>query len=418
MNIVSSFVFRQVYEEGFNLISSPIEHSLGFVTSNQPRSSINFLYNRTAVFFPDQPSVAIRKFPGVEAAVPSTRVFQALPVYFDMETGWTGLARRDSVLHSPSFAERVDIYPKFTVPILVNSAIEWSARAGLRETAYTHSIVNNQVQSDVLNRFAADFETRLAGPHLERSFGGWRHIVEPSVIYRYVTGANRFQDTIVVDDVDLFANTNEVEYALTNRVMADREILSWRLAQKVYFDPTFGGAITPGRRNVVTPLLGLTGFAFADGKRRISPLVSTLRVNSALGVSTDLQVDYDTVRNEFRDAGIISGLNRGQVFSNVAYFFTRRSAIQAPNNQIRLTFGYGNNQKRGLSTAFGVSYDVHRSLFQQSALQLGYNTDCYGLSLEFTQFDIGSRKESRIRFAFSLKDIGSFGTIRPQERLF
>jgi LPS-assembly protein len=238
------------------------------------------------------------------------------------------------------------------------------------------------------------------------------------VEYRYVTGINRFQNTILVDDADLYANTNELEYGVTNRIMKNREVLSWRLAQKLYFDPTFGGAIMPGRRNVVLPLLDLTGFAFADGKRHLSPLVSTLQVASVAGVSTDLQVDYDTVRNEFRDAGIISGLNHKQLFSSMSYFFTARSAIQSSNNQIRGVIGYGNNQKRGLSTAFSVSYDVYRSLFQQSTAQVGYNTDCYGLSLEFSQFDVGSRKESRIRFAFTLKDIGSIGTIRPQERLF
>jgi hypothetical protein len=40
------------------------------------------------------------------------------------------------------------------------------------------------------------------------------------------------------------------------------------------------------------------------------------------------------------------------------------------------------------------------------------------LSFEFSQYDIGARKESSIKFALSLRNIGSFGTIRRQERLF
>jgi hypothetical protein len=181
--------------------------------------------------------------------------------------------------------------------------VEWSARIGVRETAYTHSIVYRQL--NVLRPTASRQTTGcVCQPNIERNFGTWSHVVEPSVEYRYVRGADRFQDTIIVDDVDLYSNTNELEYSLTNRIMTTREILSWRLAQKVYFDPTFGGAIVPGRRNVVTPLLDLTGFAFADGTRHLSPLVSTLRVTSVSGISTDLQVDYDTVR-EFRDAGVI-----------------------------------------------------------------------------------------------------------------
>jgi len=111
-------------------------------------------------------------------------------------------------------------------------------------------------------------------------------------------------------------------------------------------------------------------------------------------------------------------VNRGQFFGGISYFFTRRSAIQIPNNQLRGTFGYGNQLKHGLSAAFSFSYDVEHSLFQGSVAQVGYNTDCYGLSFELSQFNIGARKESRFRFAFSLKNVGSYGTLRRQERLF
>ena len=96
----------------------------------------------------------------------------------------------------------------------------------------------------------------------------------------------------------------------------------------------------------------------------------------------------------------------------------RRSTIQVPNNQLRGLVSFGNELKRGMSGAFSFSYDVQRSLFQSSVAQVGYNTDCYGLSFEFSQFDVGARKESRFRFAFSLKNIGSYGTLRPRERLF
>jgi len=40
------------------------------------------------------------------------------------------------------------------------------------------------------------------------------------------------------------------------------------------------------------------------------------------------------------------------------------------------------------------------------------------LNFEISQFNIGARVESRFRFSFLLKNIGSVGTIRPRERLF
>ncbi len=416
MNLVSSFIFRQIFEEGFNVISSPIQHSLAFLTNNQPRVSYNAQYSRTGIFFPDQPSVALRRFPSVDIGLAQRRL-STLPVYFSLESGFTGIARRDSEIAAPAFVQRLDVRPTLEIPLLRSDAFEWSHQIAARETAYTHSR-SARVERDTLNRLSFEYRTHFTGPRTERNFGTWRHVVEPTVEYHYLTGADRFNNVIVVDQVDLVTNTNEFEYGVTNRFLTGHEVFSWRISQKYFFDPTFGGAIVAGKRNVFAPVLDITGFAFADGRRRFSPIVSTMRISTSPSTSTDLLVDYDTVRREFGSAGIMGGLNRGQAFGSIAYFFTRRSPVQTPNNQLRAAIHYGNEQKPGFSGAFSLNYDVGRRLFQNSIAQVGYNTDCYGLNFEFMQFDLGARKESRIRFSFTLKNIGSYGTLRQQERLF
>jgi len=143
-----------------------------------------------------------------------------------------------------------------------------------------------------------------------------------------------------------------------------------------------------------------------------------MRLSTSAASSTDFEVDYDTRDHLFRSAGIIGNANRGQLNGAISYFFTRRSAIEIPNNQLRGTLTYGNQYKPGLSGAFGFSYDVQHSLWQGSVAQVGYNTNCFGLSFEMSQVNLGFRVESRFRFAFTLKDIGSVGTLRRQERLF
>src|SRR5262249_39073067 len=149
-----------------------------------------------------------------------------------------------------------------------------------------------------------------------------------------------------------------------------------------------------------------------------SPIVSNLRVATTPQTSVDVQVDYDKLHNDFRDVGVIGGLNRDSVFSGISYFFTKPTAIESAHHQLRGTLGYGNQKKKGISAGLNFSYDIQHSLFQGSTAQVGYNADCYGLSFEYTQFDIGARKESSFRFALSLKSIGTFGTIRPRERIF
>jgi LPS-assembly protein len=417
MNLVSSFVFRQVYEDGFNIISSPLEHSLAFLSRNTPYASVNMLFARNGVFFTDQPTVVLRKFPAVDVSLPF-RPIGNLPLYFSAETSLAGITRRDAAITTPSFVERFDLHPILEAPLLRSSFLDWSQRVSFRETAYTHSRQAQLVLPDALNRFSFDYGSHLTGPQIQRDFGNWRHVIEPSVDYQYISGADRFRNTLVVDDVDLVTNTNEVEYAVTNRFFTKREVFSWRVSQKYFFDPTFGGAIVPGHRNMFAPLLDISGFAFADGQRRVSPVVSTMRVSTTASTSADLEVDYDTRDHLFRSAGIVGNANRGQLTGGVSYFFTRRSPIEIPNNQLRGTISYGNQMKHGFSAALQISYDVQHSLFQSSVAQVGYNTNCYGLNFEVSQFNLGARVESRFRFAFTLKDIGSVGTIRPRERLF
>jgi LPS-assembly protein len=416
MNVVSSFVFRQVFEEGFSLISSPIEQSLAFLTRNQPDYSYNFVYNRTGIFFTDQPTVVTRKWPAFEMTLPAKRVGN-LPLYVSLATGAAGVSRRDASMKTDGFVGRFDVYPVLDIPLMKSSAMEWDHQVGLHETLYTDRKPVAGSDSS-LKRSVLDYSTRLAGPELERSFGTWRHVFQPTAEYRYAKGANLYRQTIVVDETDLLTDTNEVEYAITNYIFTTREVFSWRVAQQYFFDPTFGGAIRPGIRNQFAPLVRLTGFAFADGTRRFSPIVSNMRLSTSPNTSTDLQIDYDSERHRFESAGISGGLNRGQAFGNVAYFFRRNTAIQFPSNQLRGNFGYGNELKRGLSLALSAAYDVQRSVFQESVTQVGYNWECYGVNLEWMQRDLGARNESRIRFAFSLKNIGTFGNIRRQDRIF
>src|SRR6266566_9625026 len=205
MDLVNSFVFRQVYENGFNVITSPLQQSLAFASRNRPEASVNVLYGRNGVFFSDQPTVVLRKFPTLEISLPE-RTFTGLPLYFSADTSVSGVARRDASLTTPSFVERFDLHPAAELPVLQSSAVAWSQRVGFRETFYTHSRVSQLVLGDALNRASIEYSSNFVGPQLERDFGSWRHVIEPSIDYRYINGADRFRRTIVVDDIDLFTN--------------------------------------------------------------------------------------------------------------------------------------------------------------------------------------------------------------------
>jgi LPS-assembly protein len=146
--------------------------------------------------------------------------------------------------------------------------------------------------------------------------------------------------------------------------------------------------------------------------------VSTFRIATTPQTSTDIQIDYDTKREEFRAAGILGNVNRGRFNTSVGYFFNKRSEIQSPSNQLRALVSYGSQTSPGLSAGVSFSYDLQRNLFQGATSQLSYNSECYGFGFEVTKYALGARREFGWRASLSLKNLGFFGTLRAQERLF
>ena len=58
---------------------------------------------------------------------------------------------------------------------------------------------------------------------------------------------------------------------------------------------------------------------------------------------------------------------------------------------------------------------VHRS---DGTTQVTYNTDCCGFSVQFRRFALIGRNDNQFRVAFALSNIGSFGTLKRQEKIF
>ena len=88
-------------------------------------------------------------------------------------------------------------------------------------------------------------------------------------------------------------------------------------------------------------------------------------------------------------------------------------------NQFRAILGYGHQNKRGISAGATLGFDANFHFLQYGAAQASYNWDCCGFSVEYRRFALGAvRNENQFRFAFSLANVGTFGNLRRQERLF
>ena len=185
----------------------------------------------------------------------------------------------------------------------------------------------------------------------------WKHTIEPDIVYNYVTGVNDFGRFIRFDEDETLTDTNEVEYGITQRLYRRtdggdaEELVTWQLAQKYFFDPTFGGALVPGQRNVFQTLDDLTPFAFADEPRRFSPIVSDLTIEPGKHYDTQFILNYDPQRNRMTAIGTLLKLKPyKQSFLTLAHFSTLNLPLNPPvpppnfqqrSNQMRALIGYG-----------------------------------------------------------------------------
>jgi LPS-assembly protein len=206
-----------------------------------------------------------------------------------------------------------------------------------------------------------------------------------------------------------------------------REILSWEVGQKYFFDPTFGHALTLGQRNVFATTADFTGIAFLNSMRRFAPLISRLRLETSPRTTTEWDLDYDLQAGRINSSMALVNYHYGPFTMGGGDAFLRvidtpiGSVSTAANDfhQFRVLFGYGQLNKRGLSAASSFGFDANHGSLQYATAQTSYNWDCCGLSLEYRRFALGSvRNENQYRFSFTLANVGAFGNLRRQERLY
>ena len=222
------------------------------------------------------------------------------------------------------------------------------------------------------------------------------------------------------------------------------EFITWELKQKYFFDPNFGGAIINGKRNVLSTTDDFTGVAFLTEPRRLAPLVSRFRLRTTTNSDLEWQLDYDFKKGRINSSTFYSTVHFGnfvvqgshaflqdpgeivtspttglQLSPCIPQKFNQPECVPLVFNQLRAMVGYGNPSKRGWSAAANAGVDSEFKLVQYSAAQTAYNWDCCGLSFEYRRFSLGQvRNENQYRFAFTLANIGSFGNLKRQTRLF
>ncbi len=485
IDYLSSFLFRLAFNEIFTqAVNSEVKSQLflsravnGFSVGGMVERYQNFFQTSNSAGVLSNPptfdSIRILHTPSADASSVDRPLWHS-PFFWSFDASLAGLSRGEPGFHTGELLGRFDFNPEISIPLRYSG---WSLRPALalHETYYTERFVGGLAVDDPTNRQALETSVEVRPPVLEKIFDKeflgrkWKHVIEPRVVYRLVTGVNNFANVLHFDERDILSNTHEVEYGFVTRLYAKRlsssqiqecdtpmtglavgaaapeqsvpwqrvsnlenqpctpgpgakEVVTWEIAQKYFLDPTFGGALVTGQRNVFTTTEDLTGIAFATQPRHLSPVVSRMRAATSSHTDTEWDLDYDFQLGRVNASTLLLNYNLGSFTIGGGDAFLQipqPNAIPLKYQQFRVALGYGGLTRRGLSAASSFGFDTETRKLQFATAQTTYNWDCCGVTLEYRRYAIANvRNENLFRFTFSLANIGSFGNLRRQERLY
>jgi len=468
-NQLSSLTFRLAFTDSFGeAINSEVRTAV-FLSNNFRGFSLNFagLDDKNFLTLPTTTTSST----GVVATVPATNVtlrnlpearfgsveqapWRSAPVYFGFDAGAGFAFRSDQNIQTSNFVDRYELAPRVTVPLHFGQWFGVTTSAAFRTTRYGDSLNSaGLLSAGSISRNTGEFTVELRPPTLLRFFDRaslkkdktrrrYKHTIEPELTYRYVKGVNRFADFVHFDSDATLTDTSEVEYGFTQRLFRKdgdgqpQELISWRIVQKHYFDPTFGGAIVNGQRNVFQALDSISPFAFAFSPRNWSPIVSDFKITPGGPYDLEQILQYDPQIQRLVTIGTLLKVKPyREFFATAAYFRLNENPalsdlpLQPPpvlpifqqplSNQIRGLVGYGSETRKGLNLITGLGYDFENKTLQSQIVQVSYNGGCCGLAFEYRRINLGQvRAENQFRLAFIIANIGTFGNLRHQERIF
>jgi lipopolysaccharide assembly outer membrane protein LptD (OstA) len=205
------------------------------------------------------------------------------------------------------------------------------------------------------------------------------------------------------------------------------EFLTIKVAQKYFFDRTFGGALQPFSRNQFFPINTLSGFTYGGRARSFSPANIQVRYRPLSSIFADVRMDVGTEDGAIRNLTFAGGFEKDKVSVSTGWYVSRRINLDAnsfepgsfPGNQLMAIIQYGDEGK-GFYGGTRIGYDFTDQLISEtftstgrlrnSRSYFGYAFDCCGIQFNYNTFKAGLRNEGAFTFTFTLAGLGSFGS--------
>ena len=405
----SDFNFFRDFERDFNNQSIRRIESTGFLSGSWGSHSLNILVNENEAFYSRNQNVIARQLPEVEYRLRSQQI-GSLPLYLDLVSSinYISIQRGDTVDETYS---RADLYPQLTAALSTLPWLSVSVTAGERVTWYEDTLTaEGQFGDGGRTRTFPTANARIVGPSVSRifekglgRFAKFKHIFEPQWAYFYVGEYDEANRIPRFDEVEDVRPTNVWGYAMVNRLLAKpkdeerdggpREIASFTLSQGFSLDNAV--PLQSSRDGTLTSQEG--------------PMRGELRFNPSRNVSLEAEANYSTLFSNLTSTSLSTSFGVGRHDFGLSWY-TRYDAETGEDvsDQVRLLATLELLPQRLIYGA-QVSYDMFSDFLQSSRHTLIWNGQCWGLRLEYADYNrIGRPSDYDVRFALSLKNVGTF----------
>jgi LPS-assembly protein len=406
------------YARGFATTSLREVDSRAFLSKNEGVDSLNLRLERSETYF--STTVVQERLPTLEYFRRTSEIGSS-PFYFSGQGSLSYLyinRGKDALgvdLLRGSYG-RADFHPVISLPWKSLPWLSVTTTLGGRWTFYTDSTDPGQTHftGSSLSRADAEVGVSLVGPSFSRiydidigPFGKFKHIIEPRVDYTYVSNVTDPLKIPVFDDTDTVLGSNQVRYAIVNRLLARSsdpkagaasEIASFEIAQTYAFEQPQ----SPFILGSVPTLFENTG-----------PIEAALRFTPGAMISFDGRLAYDVKADRVTSNTVAATFTWKGNFLN-ATWFSGHPVLASPvpeggltPNSDQLRFAAGVDISKAFRFDTEVNWDVLNGQVLEDRSLLTYKGSCYTVFLEYRQLRLPGNSRNDVRFVVNLKDIGT-----------
>jgi LPS-assembly protein len=349
-------------------------------------------------------AVTLERKPEVEYRLASWRLGLS-PLYLSM----VGIADELRMDRSPAQRGRYgrfDLFPNVSVLMPSLPWLNITPSVGARMTYYTSSYATNgALVPDPLTRHYLTTGLALVGPSFSRVWykadgSRVKHLIEPRLIYSYVSNPGDQSKIPVFDEKDSVLVTNQVQAILSNHVLVKSKDGSSREVALVEFGQNYS-------------LSGPLTFArppFPSSKR--GPFSIAVRVLPQPQMALDARAEFDAVTKKLSSTAFSGNAFLGKASANLTWYTSINPINGAVlSSQTRAMLAYGPNEAKWRAEA-QLAYDIHTGQMLEQRYAFRWRGSCWAVWAEVRDYTIVPNQTRDYRITIDFTGLGTLFDIR------